>query len=558
MQKGNDKKLKLVPLGGMGEIGKNITVLEYGNDIMIVDCGMGFPEDSMLGIDIVIPDISYLIKNKEKIRGIVITHGHEDHIGSIPYLLKKLEVPIYGTKLTIGLIEKKLIEHRIDNKCLKVVSHDDKIQLGCFQAHFIRSNHSIPDASCIAITTPVGVVFHTGDFKVDLTPIKGLPIDLHTIAEYGQKGVLLALSESTNVESPGYSMSEASLTNNFMDLFKKAKKRIVVATFASNVYRVQQIVDAAKVFKRKIVISGRSMLNVVDVATTLGYLDINPEMIINVNDINKYKDKELVIISTGSQGEPMAALSRMAADDHRKIELREGDTVIISASPIPGNEKSIGQVINQLYEKNIEVIYDKLYDIHVSGHAKQEEHKLMLALLKPKFFIPIHGEMRHLKKHAELAETMGIKNKNILVINTGDMVELTQKEMKLGQKIQSGNIMVDGLGVGDVGNIVLRDRKHLSEDGLIIAVVTIDRKSGTVVSGPDIISRGFVYVRENEDLMVDSRAVVKVALEKCFENNVREWSSIKSAIKDALSKFIYNEIKRRPMILPIIMEVKNS
>lgn len=558
MQKGNDKKLKLVALGGMGEIGKNITVLEYGNDIMIVDCGMGFPEDSMLGIDIVIPDISYLIKNKDKIRGIVITHGHEDHIGSIPYLLKKLEVPIYGTKLTIGLIEKKLIEHRIDNKCLKVVSHDDKIQLGCFQAHFIRSNHSIPDASCIAITTPVGVVFHTGDFKVDLTPIKGLPIDLHTIAEYGQKGVLLALSESTNVESPGYSMSEASLTNNFMDLFKKAKKRIVVATFASNVYRVQQIVDAAKVFKRKIVISGRSMLNVVDVATTLGYLDINPDMIINVNDINKYKDKELVIISTGSQGEPMAALSRMAADDHRKIELREGDTVIISASPIPGNEKSIGQVINQLYEKNIEVIYDKLYDIHVSGHAKQEEHKLMLALLKPKFFIPIHGEMRHLKKHAELAETMGIKSKNILVINTGDMVELTQKEMKLGQKIQSGNIMVDGLGVGDVGNIVLRDRKHLSEDGLIIAVVTIDRKSGTVVSGPDIISRGFVYVRENEDLMVDSRAVVKAALEKCFENNVREWSSIKSAIKDALSKFIYNEIKRRPMILPIIMEVKKS
>lgn len=523
---------------------------------MIVDCGMGFPEDSMLGIDIVIPDISYLIKNKEKIRGIVITHGHEDHIGSIPYLLKRLEVPIYGTKLTIGLIEKKLIEHRIDNKYLNVVNHDEKIQLGCFQAHFIRSNHSIPDASCIAITTPLGVVFHTGDFKVDLTPIKGLPIDLHTIAEYGQKGVLLALSESTNVESPGYSLSESSLTNNFIELFKKAKKRIVVATFASNVYRVQQIVDAAKIFKRKIVISGRSMLNVVDVATTLGYLDINPDMIVNVNDINKYKDKELVIISTGSQGEPMAALSRMAADDHRKINLREGDTVIISASPIPGNEKSISQVINLLYEKNIEVIYDKLYDIHVSGHAKQEEHKLMLALLKPKYFIPIHGEARHLKKHAELAETMGIKNKNILVIKTGDMVEITKKDMKLGQKIQSGNILVDGLGIGDVGNIVLRDRKHLSEDGLIIAVVTIDRSSGIVMSGPDIISRGFVYVRENEDLMVDSKTVVKGALEKCFDNNIREWSSIKSSIKDELSKYIYSKIKRRPMILPIIMEVK--
>ncbi|SHI68824.1 ribonuclease J [Dethiosulfatibacter aminovorans DSM 17477] len=558
MQKGNDRKLKLVPLGGMGEIGKNITVLEYGNDIMIVDCGMGFPEDEMLGIDIVIPDISYLIKNKDKIRGVVITHGHEDHIGSIPYLLKKLEVPIYGTKLTIGLIEKKLIEHRLDNKCLHVVNHDDKIKLGCFQAHFIRSNHSIPDASCIAITTPVGVVFHTGDFKVDLTPVKGEPIDLHTIAEYGKKGVLLALSESTNIESPGYSLSEGSLSNNFIELFKKAKKRIVVATFASNVHRVQQIIDAAKIFKRKIVISGRSMVNVIDVATNLGYLDLNPDMIVNVNDINKYKDKELVIISTGSQGEEMAALSRMAADEHRKIELRQGDTVIISASPIPGNEKSISQVINLLYEKNIEVIYDKLYDIHVSGHAKQEEHKLMLALLKPKFFIPVHGEARHLKKHAELAEKMGIKNKNIMVIKTGDMVEITRKEMKLGQKIQSGNILVDGLGVGDVGNIVLRDRKHLSEDGLIIAVVTIDRSSGTVLSGPDIISRGFVYVRENEDLMVDSRAAVQAALEKCFANNVREWSAIKSAIKDELSKFIYSEIKRRPMILPIIMEVRNS
>jgi ribonuclease J len=556
MQKGNDKKLKLTPLGGMGEIGKNITVLEYGNDIMVIDCGMAFPEDEMLGIDIVIPDLSYLEKNKDKIRGVVITHGHEDHIGAIPYLLRKMNVPIYGTKLAVGLIEKKLLEHPITTPDLRAVNFGDKIDLGCFKVHYIRSNHSIPDAACLAITTPLGVIFHTGDFKIDYTPVKGLPIDLQTIAEYGKKGVLLALSDSTNVESPGYNVSEKSLSNNFYELFKKAKKRIVVATFASNVNRVQQVVDAAKIFKRKIVISGRSMVNVVQVATDLGYLDITPDLIINVNDINKYKDKELVIISTGSQGEPMAALSRMAASDHRKIELKEGDTVIISASPIPGNEKTISKVINQLYEKNIDVIYDKMYDIHVSGHAKQEELKLMLNLLNPKFFIPAHGEMRHLKKHAELAEYMGIRSKNIQVLTNGDTVEITKKEMNVVQKGSAGNILVDGLGVGDVGNIVLRDRKILSEDGLIISVVTIDRTNGVVLSGPDIVSRGFVYVRENEDLMVESKAVVKATLDRCFQNNIKEWSAIKSAIKDDLNKYIYNQIKRSPMILPIIMEVK--
>lgn len=556
MQKGNDKKLKLTPLGGMGEIGKNITVLEYGNDIMVIDCGMAFPEDEMLGIDIVIPDLSYLEKNKDKIRGVVITHGHEDHIGAIPYLLRKMNVPIYGTKLAVGLIEKKLLEHPITTPDLRAVNFGDKIDLGCFKVHYIRSNHSIPDAACLAITTPLGVIFHTGDFKIDYTPVKGLPIDLQTIAEYGKKGVLLALSDSTNVESPGYNVSEKSLSNNFYELFKKAKKRIVVATFASNVNRVQQVVDAAKIFKRKIVISGRSMVNVVQVATDLGYLDVTPDLIINVNDINKYKDKELVIISTGSQGEPMAALSRMAASDHRKIELKEGDTVIISASPIPGNEKTISKVINQLYEKNIDVIYDKMYDIHVSGHAKQEELKLMLNLLNPKFFIPAHGEMRHLKKHAELAEYMGIRSKNIQVLTNGDTVEITKKEMNVVQKGSAGNILVDGLGVGDVGNIVLRDRKILSEDGLIISVVTIDRTNGVVLSGPDIVSRGFVYVRENEDLMVESKAVVKATLDRCFQNNIKEWSAIKSAIKDDLNKYIYNQIKRSPMILPIIMEVK--
>jgi ribonuclease J len=422
--------------------------------------------------------------------------------------------------------------------------------------HFIRSNHSIPDASCLAITTPIGVIFHTGDFKIDYTPVGGLPIDLQTIAEYGKKGVLLAMSDSTNVESPGSSMSEGSLTNNFTDIFKRAKKRIVVATFASNVYRIQQIVDAAKIFKRKIVISGRSMVNVVQVATDLGYLTISPELIINVNDINKYKDKELVVISTGSQGEPMAALSRMAASDHRKIELKEGDTVIISASAIPGNEKTINKVINQLYEKNVEVVYDKMQDIHVSGHAKQEDLKLMLTLLQPKFFIPVHGERRHLVKHAELAENLGIKAKNILVASTGDVIELTKTELKTDSKVQYGNIMVDGLGVGDVGNIVLRDRKILSEDGLIIAVVTVDRATGTILSGPDIVSRGFVYVRDNEHLIVEARAIVKASIEKCFNNKIKDWAPIKNAIRDDLSKFIYNDIQRRPMILPIIMELK--
>lgn len=556
MQKGIDRKLRIIPLGGMGEIGKNITVLEYGDDIMIIDCGMGFPEDEMLGIDIVIPDITYLVNNKEKIRGIVITHGHEDHIGSIPYLLRKLDVPIYGTRFSIGLIEKKLLEHQVKTPQLHNVSHGDRVELGCFSVQFIRSNHSIPDASCLAITTPIGVIFHTGDFKIDYTPVGGLPIDLQTIAEYGKKGVLLAMSDSTNVESPGSSMSEGSLTNNFTDIFKKAKKRIVVATFASNVYRIQQIVDAAKIFKRKIVISGRSMVNVVQVATDLGYLTISPDLIINVNDINKYKDKELVVISTGSQGEPMAALSRMAASDHRKIELREGDTVIISASAIPGNEKTINKVINQLYEKNVDVVYDKMQDIHVSGHAKQEDLKLMLTLLQPKFFIPVHGERRHLVKHAQLAENLGIKAKNILIASTGDVVELTKTEIKSDSKVQYGNIMVDGLGVGDVGNIVLRDRKILSEDGLIIAVATVDRATGTIISGPDIVSRGFVYVRDNEDLIVEARLIVKASIEKSFKNKVKDWAPIKNAIRDDLSKFIYNDIQRRPMILPIIMELK--
>lgn len=556
MQKGNDRKLKIIPLGGLGEIGKNITVLEYGDDIMIIDCGMGFPEDEMLGIDIVIPDITYLVNNKEKIRGIVITHGHEDHIGSIPYLLRKLDVPIYGTRFSIGLIEKKLLEHQVKTPQLHNVNHGDRVELGCFSVQFIRSNHSIPDASCLAITTPIGVIFHTGDFKIDYTPVGGLPIDLQTIAEYGKKGILLAMSDSTNVESPGSSMSEASLTNNFTDIFKRAKKRIVVATFASNVYRIQQIVDAAKVFKRKIVISGRSMVNVVQVATDLGYLKISPDLIINVNDINKYKDKELVVISTGSQGEPMAALSRMAASDHRKIELKEGDTVIISASAIPGNEKTINKVINQLYEKNVEVVYDKMQDIHVSGHAKQEDLKLMLTLLQPKFFIPVHGERKHLVKHAELAQNLGIKAKNILVASTGDVIELTKTELKSEAKVQYGNILVDGLGVGDVGNIVLRDRKILSEDGLIIAVATVDRNLGVILSGPDIVSRGFVYVRDNEDLIVEARLIVKASIEKSFKNKIKDWAPIKNAIRDDLSKFIYNDIQRRPMILPIIMELK--
>lgn len=548
-------KLKIIPLGGLGEIGKNITAIEYNKDIIIIDCGMAFPEDEMLGIDIVIPDITYLIKNSDKIRGLFITHGHEDHIGAIPYVLKKINMPVYGTKLTIGLVENKLLEHKLDNTELNVVKPGEFIKTGCFKVNFIRTNHSIPDSVGFAIETPMGVVVHTGDFKIDYTPIKGDVIDLNAFAAYGRRGVLVAMCDSTNVERPGFTQSERTVGNKFIEIFKDCKSRIIVATFASNIHRVQQIVNAAVLYKRKVAVSGRSMVNVIKVAKELGYLDVPDGTIININELKKYKDKDIVLITTGSQGEPMSALTRMANSDHKKLEIKAGDMVIISASPIPGNEKTVGRVINMLYQKGAEVLYDALEEIHVSGHARQEELKLMLTLLKPKFFVPVHGEYRHLRHHAKLAKELGIKESNIIIAETGNVLEFNRKSCTVSGSVQSGNILVDGLGVGDVGNIVLRDRKHLSENGLIIAVITINKATGDMISGPDIVSRGFIYVRENGDLIEDSKKIVKQAFNKCKEANIKDWSSIKSAIKEDLSSSIYEKIKRNPMILPIIMEV---
>lgn len=548
-------KLKIIPLGGLGEIGKNITVLEYKEDILIVDCGMSFPEDEMLGIDIVIPDISYLFKNREKIKGIVLTHGHEDHIGGLPYVLKRLNVPVYGTRLTLGLVENKLREHNIRNADLNVINASDVIKLGVFSVEFVKTSHSIPDSVAMAITTPVGVVFHTGDFKIDFTPINDNLIDLPKIAEIGKKGVLVLLSDSTNVERPGYTMSEKTVGDTFNDIFLKATQRIIVATFASNVHRVQQVIDAAELYDKKVVVSGRSMINTVNVARELGYLRIKEATLIDINDMNKYKSNEIVVLTTGSQGEPMSALTRMAFSEHRKIELVPGDLVVISASPIPGNEKTVSRVINKLMELGTEVIYEALADVHVSGHACQEELKLIQTLLRPKYFIPVHGEHRHLKRHKELAMELGMPEENILLGNNGSVFEFTKKSASMGRPVQAGNILVDGLGVGDVGNIVLRDRKHLSEDGLIVVVVTISKDDGKVIAGPDIISRGFVYVRESEDLMGEARTVVRDVLAECEKKNITDWATLKSNTRDALRSFIYGKIKRNPMILPIIMEV---
>ena len=559
--RGDDKmarkpnKLKIIPLGGLEEVGKNITILEYKDDIIIIDCGMSFPEDEMLGIDIVIPDITYLFKNKEKIRGIVLTHGHEDHIGGLPYVLKRLNVPVYGTKLTLGLLENKIKEHNMNNIVLNQVKAGDTIKLGVFSIEFIKTSHSIPDSVALAINTPVGMVFHTGDFKIDFTPINDNLMDLHKFAEIGSKGVLVLLADSTNVERPGYTMSEKTVGDTFNDIFLKAPQRIIVATFASNVHRVQQVIDAAELYDRKVVVSGRSMINTVNVAKELGYLRMKEDTIIDINDMDKYESNEIVILTTGSQGEPMSALSRMAFSEHRKIELVPGDLVVISASPIPGNEKTVSRVINKLMELGTEVIYEALADVHVSGHACQEELKLVHTLLKPKYFIPVHGEHRHLKRHAELAMDLGMPEENILLGGNGSVFEFTKNSSGFGKPVQAGNILVDGLGVGDVGNIVLRDRKHLSEDGLIVVVVTMSKQDGKVIAGPDIISRGFVYVRESEDLMEEARTVVRDVLTECEKKNITDWATLKSNIRDALRAFIYGKIKRNPMILPIIMEV---
>jgi len=548
-------KLKIIPLGGLGEVGKNITVIEYRNDIIVIDCGLIFPEDEMLGIDVVIPDISYLLKNKEKVRAIVLTHGHEDHIGALPYVLKKINAPVYGTKLTLGLVENKLREHNMKNIKLNKVEAGDLIEIGCFKIEFIKTNHSIPDSVALAIHTPVGIIVHTGDFKIDYTPINDEAIDLRKFAEIGKKGVLALLADSTNVERPGYTMSERTVGDTFNDIFSKAEHRIIVATFASNVYRIQQIIDSAVFFNRKVVVSGRSMINVIGVATELGYLNIPDGTLIDINDMNKYPYDKVVVITTGSQGEPMSALARMAYSEHRKIELVPGDLVVISATPIPGNEKTVSRVINQLMEKGVNVIYESLADVHVSGHACQEELKLIHALVKPKYFIPVHGEYRHLRRHAQLAEDLGMPKENIFVGQNGSIIEFTRNSCSFGPKVSAGNILVDGLGIGDVGNIVLRDRKHLSEDGLIVVVVTISKEDGKVMAGPDIISRGFVYVRESEDLMGEARDVVREVLRECEKNHITDWATLKSSIRDALRGFLYEKIKRNPMILPIIMEV---
>ena len=548
--------LKIIPLGGLDEIGKNITVFEYENEIILIDCGLEFPEDDMLGIDLVIPDITYLEKNKDKIKGLVITHGHEDHIGAIPYIFKKINIPIYATRLTAGLIKNKLEEHNLlSSTKLNIVEQGQTINFGNLKIEFIRSSHSIPDSVMLAIHTPVGVVLHTGDFKVDFTPIDDQIMDLGRIAELGNKGILALMSDSTNSERKGYTMSESTVGDVFERLFQNNRKRIVVATFASNVHRVQQIVNSAKEHNRKIAVCGRSMINMINTAREIGYIDAPENMFIDIDMIKNYTDEQLVIITTGSQGETMSALTRMAAGEHKKVVITPNDMVIISATPIPGNEKLVSNVINDLMQIGAEVIYSALEDIHVSGHACQEEQKLIISLAKPKYFIPVHGEYRQLRAHAETAKKMGIPTENIFILENGKTLELNKKEAKITTSVPSGKILVDGLGIGDVGNIVLRDRQHLSQDGLIVIVMTMDKSTGEIISGPDVVSRGFVYVRESETLMDDVKRVIKQEVRTFEEEGIRDWSTIKSTLKDDLRDYIFQRTKRNPMILPIIMEV---
>ncbi|MEG1255286.1 ribonuclease J [Clostridium sp.] len=550
------EKIKIIPLGGLNEIGKNLTAIEYKNDIVVIDCGLKFPDDEMLGIDVVIPDVTYLVKNVDRVRGIYLTHGHEDHIGALPYVLKQINVPIYGTKLTLGIVGSKLKEHALLGVVeLNEVKPKDIIKLNDVSVEFIKTNHSIADSVAIAIHTPLGVVLHTGDFKIDFTPIDGKVTDLARFAELGKRGVTVLLADSTNVERPGYTMSESIVGESFERIFHGAQGRVIVASFASNIHRVQQIITAARKYGRKVALSGRSMENIIAIAIDLGYVTIEEDALISIDSIGKYPDNEIVMITTGSQGEPMAALSRMAASEHKKVNIQKGDLVILSATPIPGNEKLVSKVINQLFKKGAEVIYESLAEVHVSGHACQEELKLMHALVKPRFFIPVHGEYRHLKQHGELAVKLGLPEKNVYIGDNGDVIEVSRTSIRKAGTVISGQVFVDGLGVGDVGNIVLRDRKHLSQDGILTVVVTMGKGTGTVIAGPDIISRGFVYVRESEDLMDRARDVVKDALTQCEEKHITEWPSIKASIRESLRVYLYEKTKRRPMILPIIMEV---
>ena len=550
-------RLKIIPLGGLHEVGKNITVFQYDNEMIVVDCGLSFPEDDMLGVDLVIPDITYVIKNEEKLKGMVITHGHEDHIGGAPYFLKQVNTPIYGTKLTLGLIKNKLEEHRlVDSTKLNEVNPGETIKLGRhFKVEFIQSSHSIPDSVMLAIHTPVGTIIHTGDFKVDYTPMDGKLMDFARLAELGNKGVLALMSDSTNAERKGFTMSESTVGEVFEKLFTNCTKRIVVATFASNVHRVQQIVNSAVKYGRKIAVCGRSMINMITTARELGYIDCPDNLFIDIDMINNYTDDKLLIITTGSQGETMSALTRMASGTHRKVKITPNDLVIISANPIPGNEKNVSKVIDSLMQIGAEVVYSALQDVHVSGHACQEEQKLILALTKPKYFIPVHGEYRHLIAHSETAKLMGVKKENIFKLENGKILEMDKNSAEFTGTVQSGIILVDGLGIGDVGNVVLRDRQHLSQDGLIIVVLTMNGSSGEVIAGPDVISRGFVYVRESENVMDEIKLVVRHEVRKCEEQGIRDWTTIKNSIRENLREYIFSKTKRNPMIIPIVMEI---
>lgn len=551
------KKLRIIPIGGLDEIGKNLTALEYSNEIVIIDCGMAFPDNDMPGVDMVINDITYLVKNSQKIKGIFLTHGHEDHIGGLPYFLKEINVPVFGTRLTLGLVENKLKEHNlVASVNLQRVRAGQTVNISkFFSVEFIRTNHSIADSVALAIKTPVGTILHTGDWKIDTTPIVGEPIDIARLGELGEEGVLALMSDSTNVERQGYAMSERMVGDKFDHIFKGCNKRIIVATFASNVHRVQQIIDAAAKNHRKVAVSGRSMENIVEISILLGYMHVPEGVLINIDNIKKYNPKQIVIITTGSQGEPMSALTRMAFSDHRKVEITKDDLIIISASPIPGNEKPVSNVINELFKIGAEVIYKSLMDVHVSGHACQEELKLMLALTKPKFFIPVHGEHRHLVLHKRLAEQVGIPAENSFVLSNGTVLELDSDSAKVSGTIPAGQVLVDGLGVGDVGNIVLRDRKHLAQDGLIIIVITIDSEHKCMASRPDVISRGFVYVRESEQLIEGVKDMAEEAVEECLSRRNVDWAMMKNNVKSGVARYILEKTKRNPMILPIIEEV---
>ena len=554
MKKESNSKLKIIPLGGLEQIGMNITAFEYEDSIIVVDCGLSFPEDDMYGIDLVIPDVTYLKDNIDKVKGFFITHGHEDHIGAIPYVLREVNVPIYATKLTIGIIDRKLEEHKMLTKVKrKVVKYGQHINLGCFRVEFIKTNHSIQDAAALAIYSPAGIVVHTGDFKVDYTPVFGDAIDLQRFGEIGKKGVLALMCDSTNAERKGFTMSEKTVGKTFDNIFAENKRtRIIVATFASNVDRVQQIMNSACKFGRKVVIEGRSMVNIITTASELGYLSIPENTLIDIEQLKNYSDEQTVLITTGSQGESMAALSRMAFGMHKKVTIKPNDTIIFSSNPIPGNEKAVSRVMNELSMKGANVIFQ---DVHVSGHACQEDIKLIYSLVRPKYAIPVHGEYRHLKAQAAIAEELGIDKENIFILSSGDVLELDENAANVNGRVTVGDVMVDGLGVGDVGNIVLRDRQRLAEEGIIIVVLTLESGSGRVVAGPDIVSRGFVYVRGSESLMDEARAIMDQTVERCMDKNITDWSKIKTEIKDALGDFVWKETKRRPMIMPIIMEV---